>query len=138
MCALNSPRALRHVSERVEQTNIVRLLRTLGAAVWVTGTTRPRGDYHGTCMSPGLPDCVCFLPPRGLHGARLVFIEVKAHGGKLRPDQVAFRAQCLAAGVDHLVGGLDNVIAWLIAERYLHPDAVAAHHLVSQTPQKQA
>ncbi len=123
--------------EKGEQQGIVKLLRSLGATVYVIGTRRRRGDYQGTMMSPGLPDLEVFLPlspvlkgsagPRV--GVRLIKIEVKAPGGRLRPEQRAYQALCVAADIDHIVGGLDDVIAWLIAQRYLRSDQVSHGHL---------
>jgi hypothetical protein len=110
----NLPRVLKgglkvpRIPERTVQADIVRLLRTLGFAVWVTGTVRPRGDHPGTCMTPGLADILAF--GRG----RLLCVEVKARGGQLRPSQVAFRDECQAAGVAHVAGGVDDVVDWLI------------------------
>ena len=95
------------VPEKTVQADIVRLLQTLGYRVWVTGTVRPRGDFPGTCMTPGLPDVLAF--GRG----QLLCVEVKARGGQLRPSQVAFRAECQAAGVAHVVGGVEDVVRWL-------------------------
>jgi hypothetical protein len=106
----------------------VRLLRTLGAAVWVTGTHRRRGDYHGTMMSPGLPDLLAFLPRRD-QAAVLVCIEVKAAGGRLRPGQVLFREACARAQVAHVVGGIDDVVAWLLDQGILAPSQVGAHRM---------
>jgi hypothetical protein len=34
-----------------------------------------------------------------------LWIEVKASGGRLRPEQAAFRDRCLEAGVADIVGG---------------------------------
>jgi hypothetical protein len=113
------------VPEKAEQAAIVRLLASLGAKVYVLGTRRPAGDYQGTRQTPGLPDVLAFLP---LHAARrghfeqsreLLAIEVKAKGGRLRPEQVVFRELCQQASVAHVVGGLDAVIAWLTARGYL-------------------
>jgi hypothetical protein len=42
----------------------------------------------------GTPDIICILPPFG----RLVGIEVKAQGGKLRPAQEAWAANARRAG----------------------------------------
>lgn len=110
---------LPRVSERQEQTAIVKLLRSLGGQVYVIGTVRPTGDFHGTCQTPGIPDLLCFLPPlQRMHLPRLVFIEVKAAGGRMRPAQQEFREQCRGI-VDHLVGNADVVIAWLTAQGYL-------------------
>ena len=114
------------VAERVEQAHIVQLLRSLGAAVYVLGTVRRRGDYPGTMQTPGLPDLYVVLPPARLPATRPtlrghspLWVEVKAQGGRLRPAQVAFQAQCIVAGVPHVVGGLDAVIAYLIAGGWL-------------------
>jgi len=126
--------------ERVEQHGIVMLLRTLGAKVYVSGTTRRKGDYAGTMMSPGIPDVEAFLPARMSTGApsgggtrELLKVEVKAAGGRLRPEQAEYRDLCAAADVHHIVGGLDTVIAWLIEHHYLRGDQVA-HYRVRQVP----
>jgi hypothetical protein len=107
------------VPERVEQAHIVRLVRTLGGTVYVLGTTRRRGDHPGTMQTPGLADLLAFLPVRPHMRERQLWIECKARDGRLSPAQVEFRERCLAAGVAHVVGALDDVIAWLTAEGYL-------------------
>jgi hypothetical protein len=107
------------VPERVVQRQVVGLLRALGAHVYVLGTVRPRGDYPGTHQTPGLPDLLVFL--RG----RLLCIEVKAAGGRLRPGQVLFREDCLQAGIAHVVGGVDEVLAWLMGQGLIRPDQVS-------------
>jgi hypothetical protein len=48
-----------------------------------------------------------------------VAIECKRQGGRLSPDQRGFLLMCQLAGVEHIVGGLDDVIAWLTAHGYL-------------------
>ena len=114
--------------EKVEQAHIVQLLRSLGAGVWVTGTRRPRGDYPGTRMTPGLPDVFAFLPhpPHAAPGdARLLIVEVKAAGGRPSMEQQAFAAWCHVAQVAHVCGDLDAVIAWLIEAQYLESNQVA-------------
>lgn len=65
-----------------------------------------------------------FLPPKGVDGWRMVIIEAKAPGGRLRPAQAIFRDLCLFSGVDHIVGGLDVLIAWLCEHGYLRQDQV--------------
>lgn len=107
------------VPERVVQQQIVHLLRSLGAQVWVLGTTRRRGDYHGTMMSPGLPDLIASV--RG----HMLMVECKAAGGRLRPEQRVFQQACQDCGVAHVVGGVDEVVAWLVAQGILRADAVA-------------
>lgn len=104
---------LPRVPEKAEQRHIVQLTRSIGGEVWELGTTRPGGDFRGTCQTPGMSDLVLFVP-RLPHGRELVFVEVKGQGGRLRPEQEQFRAACLAAGATHLVGGLDTYIEFLV------------------------
>lgn len=120
--------------ERAEQTAIVQLLRSLGAKVYTLGTTRRRGDYHGTMQTPGLPDVIAYIKRKTWLDAdtpldgitrRLVFIECKAPGGRLRSEQVEFRGLAIAADVAHITGGVNEVIAWLIDQRYMKADQVA-------------
>ena len=114
----------RRQPEKTEQAAIVRLLRGLGASVYVLGTHRRRGDYPGTMQTPGISDLVVFLPrERGV-----LFVEVKAPKGRLRPEQAEFRRLCLAclsAQVHHVVGGLDAVIGYLIGVGLLKSTQVA-------------
>ena len=91
----------RRQPEKAVQVQIVRTLQLIGAAVYVSGTTRPRGDHQGTCMTPGIPDIEAFLPA-----------------------QAEYRAHCLAAGVAHIVGGLDDVLQWLLAEGYVREQQI--------------
>lgn len=111
------------VPEKAEQAHIVQLLRSIGAAVYAIGTHRRRGDYQGTMQSPGIPDLMAFLPAwdRARPSRRIfLFIECKARGGRLRAEQQVFRDQCLDADVCHIVGGLDDVIAWLTERGYVN------------------
>lgn len=118
-----SPPRPGRISEKVEQAHIVRLLRTLGATVYVLGTTRKREDaHHGTMQTPGLADLLVFLPDRGhprVGALRQLWVECKTTRGRLSPAQVEFRACCQLAGRDYVSGPLDAVIAWLISEGYL-------------------
>lgn len=107
------------VPERVVQQQIVHLLRSLGAQVWVLGTVRPRGDTPGTRQTPGIGDVFACLRGRAL------WVEVKAAGGRLRPEQVVFREAVLTTPCHHVVGGVDEVVAWLVAQGILRADAVA-------------
>lgn len=117
------------ISERQVQASIVQLLKTLGARVWVLGTVRRVGDYAGTMQTPGIPDLLAFLPPRPCppHCSgeacpkpyRQLWIEVKADGGRLRPQQTFFRDSCELAGVEHITGDLDAVLRYLRAAGYV-------------------
>jgi hypothetical protein len=115
------------ISEKTEQAHIVQLLRSIGAAVYVMGVHRRRGDYAGTMQTEGIPDLMAFLPARGGDGAIgarvFLFIECKAKGGRLRPEQAAFREHCLNADVIHRVGGYDDLIAWLADRDYVKASA---------------
>ena len=48
--------------EKEIQADIVKLLETVGAAVYRIGTTRKRGDHQGTMQTAGIPDLVAFVP----------------------------------------------------------------------------
>jgi hypothetical protein len=122
------------VPEKVVQQQIVRELRTVGAAVYVLGRP-PRKDTArmGTGQTPGIPDLYVLLPAspslsvfdvpvKPAHG---LWVEVKAKGGRLRPQQAEFATLCGGAGVPHLVGGLDVVLAYLQEHGYIKE---AAHY----------
>jgi hypothetical protein len=109
--------------EKTEQEGVKQLLRSVGGEVWVLGTRRRAGDHQGTMQTPGVPDLLAFVPPprrRGepQDGLTHVWIEVKSEGGRLRPEQEHFRENCLAARVAHIVGGFDDVLAWLVNRGY--------------------
>lgn len=111
--------------EKSVQAQGVKLLRGIGGKVYELGTHRRRGDYQGTLQSPGWPDVAAFLPTRLIAGVvRPVFLfwEAKAAGGRLRPEQAEFRALCQDALVEHVVGDLDALIAWLVARTYVKAD----------------
>ena len=48
--------------EKDIQSDVVKLLKTVGAAVYKIGTTRKRGDHQGTMQTAGIPDLVAFVP----------------------------------------------------------------------------
>lgn len=111
---------------KAEQQHVVALYRSVGAQVYVLGTTRRKGDRcphcqafvpnrdHGTHQTPGVPDLAVFLPPKGAEPARFVWHEVKAGSGRLSGDQTIFRDWCTATDSEHVVGGLDAAIAYLV------------------------
>lgn len=103
---------MRRQPERTAQAEIVKLLRMLGASVYVLGTTRRKGDHPGTMMSAGLPDLWVMLPRRDntrVSGVGM-WIEVKAKGGKLSAAQKQFQEICEYTTTVHVVGGLDDVV----------------------------
>lgn len=116
--------------EKVEQAHGVQLLRSLGAAVYVSGTHRKKGDFQGTMQTPGIPDVEAWLPGQRVQGARrLLKWEVKAGEGRLNAEQRVYQALCVAAGVAHLCGDCNALIAWLIHEGYLRRDSVAHYRV---------
>lgn len=119
--------------ERHEQNSIRGLLTSLGGTVFVLGTTRRKGDFHGTMQTPGLPDLIAFLPGRdnpGAHGAMtLLVVECKSKTGRLRPEQAVFRDLCLRSDVHHIVGGVDDVLKWLIDRGYVKASDVPHYRL---------
>jgi hypothetical protein len=112
--------------EKHEQADGVRLLRSLGAAVYVLGTTRRSGDYQGTMQTPGIADVEAWLrcPQGTLTTMRLLKWEVKRAGGRLSPDQQAYRQLVEQSTVDYVCGDLNALIAWLIGAGYLRRDHV--------------
>lgn len=128
-------RRLFRVPEKTVQQQVIHLLRDIGAAVYVLGTKRARGDWQGTRQTPGIPDLWVFLPPRKVadhSGPTGLWIEVKADGGRLRPEQESFRYGCQLAGVGHVVGGVDEVVQHLVAGGWVQTNAVA-HYRLPQT-----
>lgn len=122
------------VPEKHVQQNIVQLLRSIGAAVYVIGRPpRKTTARMGTGQTPGIPDLLVHLPQGptvktsvGLKftmDAHELWIEVKAKGGRLRPEQASFRDFCVLAGIPHVVGGLDEVVTYLHERGYVkeHP-----------------
>lgn len=103
--------ALPRVSEKKEQAAIVKLLCSLGATVYVIGTVRAKGDHPGTRQTPGIPDIFAWIGRDGCTWP--LWIEVKARGGRLRPAQAEFKMLADHAQNYHIVGGCDDVIAWL-------------------------
>jgi hypothetical protein len=104
----------RRQPERAEQAAIVKLLRSLGATVYVLGTTRRKGDHPGTMQTPGIPDLYVFLPYRLGLGRTALWLEVKATNGKPSSAQSDFRRHCKEALHEHVMGTCDDVQNWLV------------------------
>jgi hypothetical protein len=122
----------KRVPEKVVQQQIVNMLRSVGAAVYVLGTKRPSTDFQGTRQSPGIPDLFVFLPaPRLQPGApAALWIEVKAAGGTLRREQDEFRTQCrLVPTLGYVTGGVDQVISYLVNGGWLKSENVPHYRL---------
>ena len=106
--------------EKDIQADIVKLLKTVGAAVYKIGTKRKKGDYQGTMQTPGIPDLLAFVPMpfplSQLYRATVqLWIEVKRPGETRSEDQDKFRLHALEAGCEHVTGGVDEVLDWLKA-----------------------
>lgn len=117
----------RHLQpEKAIQQQGVNLLRQVGSAVYVLGTHRRRGDHQGTMQTPGIGDVYAFVPVvLPVRAIEALWWEAKAPGGRLRVEQRAFREQCLRAGVAHVVGDLDALIAWLVTRGVVKLDSFA-------------
>ena len=103
-----------HIPERVVQRQIVHLLQAIGAQVWVLGTTRRRGDYHGTMQTPGLPDLIASVK------GHMLMVECKAKGKGLRLEQRVFQQACRDCGVAHVVVEIEVLV---VRGRSLRPTA---------------
>ena len=107
--------------EKEIQADIVKLLETVGAAVYKIGTTRKRGDHQGTMQTPGIPDLVAFvrIPAPSAGYSRVpysveLWIEVKRPGVAMSDAQTEFCLNALTAGCAHVVGGVGEVLDWLV------------------------
>ena len=130
--------------EKVEQHQIVNLVRTMGGRVWVLGTRRRRGDHQGTMQTPGLPDLWIVLPRvHGAlnesrdqatlsHGGEGLWWEVKRNGGRRSPDQVDFADACALTGIGYGYGTLDDFIARMVAEGRLRSDRLPHYRSAAQ------
>ena len=112
--------AVQRVTEKTEQAHIVAALRTVGAHVYVIGRPPRRDAVHkGTGIGIGLPDVLTFLPESRTTPRHLLWVEVKSQTGRLSAAQKAFRDVCQVCGIPHIVGGLDEVLAYLRERGYV-------------------
>lgn len=112
--------------ERAEQASIRNMVEQIRGVAYTLGTVRatccgicgaPSTDPT-TRQTPGLGDLAVYLPPpprQASRGWTLVWIECKGRGGTLSVEQAAFRELNVRAGVAHVVGGLDEFLAFLTA-----------------------
>lgn len=125
--------------EKVEQLGIRELMLKIGAAEYVLGTTRKRGDHPGTMQTPGIADLQFFLPERRVERValgftrRFVVVEAKRErGGRFSTAQIEYRGLCAAAGVDYIGGCLNDVIAWLMREGYVKAANIPHYRLPAE------
>ena len=135
------------VRETVIQRQIVKVLKTVNAEVYEIGRPPHRDDtnvHKGLRQSPGVPDLIVHMPVAPLPlrdrahqsagwarlrdgqwfmDAHTLWIEVKGEGGKLSEAQQGFRDFCLMANEPHIVGGLDEVLAYLVEHGYVKETA---------------
>ena len=101
--------------EKAVQQACVDLLTSVAGSVYVLGTRRPTGDYQGTRQTPGLPDVWFYLPRRGDRPAVAGWLECKAPKGRLSEAQRQFREECHESSTDHVTGGVDDLIEYLVS-----------------------
>ena len=137
------------ISEKQVQKDVVQLLRAIGGQVWELGHKRSKGRNCPHCkqfvpnqdfstrQTPGLPDVEAFVPVRDntvtMPNWRLrrLTVECKAEGGRLSRAQSDYERCCLQANLWHVVGGLDDVIAFLLEKGVIHQGQVS-HYRVPQ------
>ena len=100
--------------EKEIQADIVALLETVGAAVYKIGTKRKKGDHQGTMQTPGIPDLVAFVTVPCLLRPVQLWVEVKRPGGTMSEAQWAFWRNARDAFCEHVTGGVDEVLDWLV------------------------
>jgi hypothetical protein len=123
--------------EKDVQQAIIQLLTKIGCRydskglntdIYVLGTRRPRHlarEAHRTHQTPGIGDLYVLLPSTSRWGSSepplppAVWIEVKAEDGRPSPAQRAFELSCQVRGIAHVMGGLDQVAAFLARHGFL-------------------
>lgn len=144
--------------EKVEQAQSLALLAALGGQVYTLGTRRPKGkpcptcgtfmrEHQGTCQTEGISDALVFLPrrpdewPAGLavpvtETTPLVLLALeskRSKGSKVSDEQKRFRDLCVRAGLAHVLGDTNAVIAWVLEHGYLRPDQIPHYRLPKET-----
>lgn len=85
------------VPEKVFQAQVIDMARMTG---WHVAHFRPAMDSKGRWKTAVAADGAGFPDLVLVRGSRLLFRELKAEDGKLRPEQVAWGEALCAAGVD--------------------------------------
>ena len=102
--------------EKEIQADIVKLLKTVGAAVYKIGTKRKKTDHQGTMQTTGIPDLVAFVKVLSPYPYTVqLWVEVKRPRAVMSAQQMTFHMHALEAGCEHVTGGVDEVLAWLKA-----------------------
>lgn len=85
-----------------------KLMNMLGWSV--VRFSQPRNSMQ----TPGIPDRR-YYPPLQIRGSgyRGFWMEVKRQGGKQSLHQMAFERMCENAGEDYVLGGVDELLAYL-------------------------
>lgn len=111
--------------EKTVQRDVVQLLRAIGGQVWELGHKRSKGRPCPHCkqfvpnhdfstrQTPGIPDIYAIGPHR-TGGWYSLWVECKADGGRLSQEQLGFQESCKLTRTWHVVGGLDDVITFLL------------------------
>ena len=77
------------------------LIHTLGGSCYVLSQSQ---KLYG---SPGIPDCWCMF------GDGAFWVEVKVGKDSLSAHQQVFKERCEGAGIPVVVGGVDEVVAFI-------------------------
>jgi hypothetical protein len=138
--------------EKFEQAHVIDLMKRFGGKEYVLGTRRPAGrrcpkcgefvrEHQGTCQTPGVADVLMFMPAlddRAARRYRFLAIECKAPGGRMSAEQREFKDFCDGAGIEHILGGLDAAIAWLVVNGYAKTHQFPHYRVEHISPSSQA
>lgn len=119
---------MRNNAEETLQKAIVQHLRIRGNpdAIWfhpangIPASKRTGARFKALGVVAGVPDMVFTLPD-----GRSAYMELKALGGRLSPEQRAFAEKCIRLGVEHCVCyDIDTAISVLEAWKIIRPEAM--------------
>ena len=87
-------------------------------------------SYKFAPVHAGNPDRIVLLPGLGTAEGRVMFVELKAKGGTLRPAQVLWHRRARELGTEVLVlEGSDEVRAWIASEMEKYEAASKVHKM---------